>query len=97
MPFVKLNGAAAALYSLLLAGSAFAQPADPVASRRAALHSLPVVCASEYQRLCPHRTAGPAGAGEHLICLKDHTVDVSLSCRHAIQGARGGATGAATP
>ena len=93
MAFVKINGAAVALCSLLLAGSAFAQPADPVASRRAALRSLPNICASDYRRLCPQRTTKLPGAGEQLICLKDHTVDVSLSCRHAIEGARAAPAG----
>ena len=73
--------------TLLGCGMALAQAPDPAAARRIALRSLPEVCADE-TRLCPDPGYGTLDANALLLCLKDHTIDVSLACRHVVAQAQ---------
>ncbi len=61
---------------------------DAEAARHAALHALPSACAGDYDRLCPHPLDSTPTASSVLICLKDHMIDTSLSCRKVVRAAR---------
>ncbi len=87
MTFVKFGLATAVMSSLFTALPGSAQESDPARTQRMALNSLPVACAG-YTQLCPQPDYGTISARALLICLKSHTVDVSLTCRHAVAAAQ---------
>ena len=87
MTFVKFGLAVAIGTSLLMTAPGGAQERDPARTQRIALNSLPVACAG-YTQLCPQPDYGTIGPRALLICLKSHTVDVSLTCRHAVAAAQ---------
>ena len=84
---VKTGLAVSVVCSLFMTVPGGAQERDPARTQRMALNSLPVACAG-YTQLCPQPDYGTIGARALLICLKSHTVDVSLTCRQAVAAAQ---------
>ena len=84
LPIILILGAA--LSPRVVAQAATTAP-DAEAARREALHALPMACAADYDRLCPHPAESGRDGRAVLICLKDHMIDTTLTCRKVVHQA----------
>jgi hypothetical protein len=84
LPIILILGA---VFSPSIVAHAEPMAPDAEAARRAALHALPTACAADYDRLCQHPAESSRDGRAVLICLKDHMIDTTLTCRKVVRAA----------